>query len=322
MENKKALILWIQEFWLGHLKFCISIAVLLLCHINIAQEASSNQARVYELEKRVEIENMPIDDGWVYAIGSRDVLGITVLSLEEFKRNSLGDEPEFVVNENGNINIPLVGLVKAHGKTASQLIETLTQKFQKYVTNPQVSVVIKEYRSKLVHVLGKVFNNGTIPLRHENTTLFEVLADAGGFSSKLPSLEGIALNQPDMRHVFVIREGRKYVVNLYDQLIDPNRDQPFFMHAGDKVFVPEPVDTISILGGVKRAGSFELKTGMTLMQALALAGSFLEDARRDQIQIMRPGLKSPLRVNAVRIVEGKEPDFLLKGGDVVYVGEW
>jgi len=148
------------------------------------------------------------------------------------------------------------------------------------------------------------------------------LADAGGFSSKLPSLEGIALNQPDMRHVFVIRDGKKYVVNLYDQLIDPTKDTPFFMKAGDKVFVPEPVDTISILGGVKRAGSFELKTGMTLLQAVALAGSFIEDARRDQIQIMRKGLKNPMRINAVRIVEGKEPDFPLEGGDVVYVGEW
>lgn len=302
--------------------FCLLTGVLFISNTIRTQETLSRAERLQALEKKVIEQVLPENEGWVYSIGSRDILGISVLSLEEFERNSLGDEPEFVVNDDGNINIPLVGLVKARDKTASQLIETLTQKFQKYVTNPQVSVVIKEYRSKLVHVLGKVFNNGTIPLRHENTTLFEVLADAGGFSSKLPSLEGIALNQPDMRHVFVIREGRKHVINLYDQLINPAEDKPFFMKAGDKVFVPEPIDTISILGGVKRAGSFELKTGMTLMQAVALAGSFIEDARRDQIQIMRQGSKAPLRINAVRIVEGKEPDFSLKGGDVVYVGEW
>lgn|GEM_PF-1008687 len=286
------------------------------------KEALSHTKRIERLRAQVR-ETLPKNDShWLYYIGPRDVLEITVLSLKEFERKGLGDELEFVVNEDGHVNVPLVGLVLAKGRTASELIKDLSKKFRKYVTNPQVSVVVKVYRSKLVHVLGKVFNNGTIPLRHEQTTLFEVLADAGGFSSKLPSLEGIALNQPDMRHVFVIRQGRKHVVNLYDQLIDPNSDTPFYMEAGDKVFVPEPVETVSILGGVKRAGSFELKTGMTLLQAIALAGSFVEDARRDQVQVMRKGQKNALRVNAVRIFEGKDADFSLQGGDVIYVGEW
>ena len=89
---------------------------------------------------------------------------------------------EFVINENGYVNVPLVGLVKAEGETSSKLTQSLTKRFRKYVTEPQVSVVIRHYRSKLVHVLGKVYDNA-IALKYENTTLFEVLAEAGGFSS-------------------------------------------------------------------------------------------------------------------------------------------
>ena len=257
-----------------------------------------------------------------YYLGPQDILEITVMGLKEFERKGLGDELEFVINESGYVNVPLVGLVKAEGKTSSKLTKILTQRFKKYVTEPQVSVVIRHYRSKLVHVLGKVYDNGAIALKYENTTLFEVLAEAGGFSSKLPSLEGIALNQPDMRNVYVIRQNKKYVVNIYDRLIDKADDNPFFVKPGDKIFVPEPVQTISVLGGVKKAGSFELKSGLSLLQAIAMAGSFVEDSRRDQVQIIRKGVKSPMTVNAVRIVQGRAEDVKLKPGDVVYVAEW
>ncbi len=257
-----------------------------------------------------------------YYLGPRDVLEITVLGLEEFERKGLGDELEFVVNENGFVNVPLVGLVKALGETSTKLTKSLTQRFKKYVTLPQVSVVIRHYRSKLVHVLGKVYNNGAIALKYENTTLFEVLAEAGGFSSKLPSLEGIALNQPDMRNVYVIRKNKKYIVNIYDRLIDKADDKPFFVKPGDKIFVPEPVQTVSVLGGVKKAGSFELKSGLSLLQAIAMAGSFVEDSRRDKVKIIREGIKSPMTINAVRIVNGRAKDVKLEPGDVIYVAEW
>jgi polysaccharide export outer membrane protein len=258
----------------------------------------------------------------IYYIGPKDVLEITVLSLKEFEKKGFGDELAFIVNEEGYVNVPLVGLVKAEGKTTAQLISSLKDSFKKFVTRPQVSVVVQKYRSKLVHVLGKVFNNGAIPIRHEKTSLFEIISEAGGFSSKMPSVEGIALNAPDMRHVYVIRNNRKYVVNLYDRLVNEKDDTPFFVEAGDKVFVPEPLETISVLGGVRKAGSFEIKSGLTLLQAIALAGSFTEAARRDQIKVIRLGEARPTHVNAVRIFEGKEDDFVLVNGDIIYVAEW
>ena len=70
-------------------------------------------------------------------------------------------------------------------------------------------------------------------------------------------------------------------------LIDKADDEPFFVKPGDKIFVPEPIQTISVLGGVKKAGSFELKSGLSLLQAIAMAGSFVEDSRRDQVQIIK-----------------------------------
>ncbi len=259
---------------------------------------------------------------WIYKIGPRDGLEIVVQGVKEFERKGFGDELEFVVTDDGHVNVPLVGLIKAEGLTTTELTRKLEKAYTKYVTQPQVSVVVKRYRSRLVYVLGKVFQNGAIPIRHEKTTLFEIIAEAGGFSSKMPSVEGLILNEPDMRNVYVIRNNKKYVVNLYDRLINKSDDEPFFVQAEDRVFVPEPVETVSVLGGVKKSGNFNLKSGLTLLQAVALAGSFTENARRDAVQVLRKNEKELVRVNAVRIFEGREPDFALKAGDVIYVAEW
>jgi polysaccharide export outer membrane protein len=280
-------------------------------------ENSDGGAWVSSKPLRTELEKQ------VYYLGCGDVLEITVLSLKEFERKGIsGDELDFIINDQGMVNVPLVGLVKADGLTTEELTGDLVESFKKFVTVPQVSVVVKHYRSKLVHVLGKVFNNGAIPLRHEGTSLFEVIAEAGGFSAKMPSVEGVMLNAPDMRNIFVIRNNHKYVVNIYDRLTNLTDDEPFIMQAGDKIFVPEPLETVSVLGGVRRAGSFEVKSGLTLLQAVALAGSFTEQARRDQVRVVRKGEADVIRLNALNIIQGRETDPLLQAGDVIYVAEW
>lgn len=305
------------------LLFCLTLSLSYSANKkSIFQKSFAKNKKKWETKYQKVVSLKKGEDDTTYYMGTGDVLEITVLSLKEFERKGLGDELEFYVNEEGNVNVPLIGIVKAKDKKVSEFIAILKKKFKKYVTNPQISVFIKEYRSKKVYVLGKVYNNGWIPLRHEQTSLFEVLAEAGGFSAKIPSIEGIALNEPDMRHVYVIRNKKKYIVNLYDRLINQNDDEPFIMLPGDKVFVPEPVETVSILGGVRKAGSFQIKSGLSLLQAIALAGSFMEDARRDQVKIIRRGRKEAIRVNAVKIFEGREKDFPLKAGDVVYVAEW
>ncbi|MBW7875881.1 MAG: polysaccharide export protein [Candidatus Cloacimonetes bacterium] len=258
----------------------------------------------------------------VYTIGPRDGLEITVQGLKEFERKGLMDELIFLVTDDGFVNLPLVGLIKAQGRTATDLTRELEKAYTKFVTKPQISVVVRSFKSKQVYVLGKVFQNGAIPLKHDKTTLFEVLAEAGGFSSKIPSIDGVVLNEPDMRNVYVIRSNKKYIINLYDQLIQKTDDTPFIVHPEDRIFVPEPVEVISVLGGVKKAGAFNLKSGLTLLQAIALAGSFTENARRDNVQVIRKGASEATRVNAVRIFDGREKDLDLKSGDIIYVAEW
>jgi polysaccharide export outer membrane protein len=107
-----------------------------------------------------------------YKIGPLDVLDVQVFQVPDLTRS-------VQVADTGVINLPLVGEVRAAGKTAHQLEIDLAKKLgDKYLQSPQVTVFIKEYNSQRVTVEGSVKKTGIFPIRGE-TTLIQMLAEAG-----------------------------------------------------------------------------------------------------------------------------------------------
>lgn len=255
-----------------------------------------------------------------YTLGPRDLLAVNVYT----GASGVGQEPfqEYVVpiGTGGNVSLPLVGHVKAAGISVEALEAMLQKKYRTFFQDPQVSVWVKEYRARIVYVLGQVQANGPVALDHDDTTLFEVISKAGGFVQPQFLTEGA-----DRRNVIVIRGQKKIVVNLYEAITDREKVRDFLMQAGDRVYVPKPIRRIQVLGGVNGAGEFELVEGMTLLRSIALAGSFTEKSRRDRVTIIRKkedGTKDHIRIDATRVVAGREDDPLLKDGDIVVVAEW
>jgi polysaccharide export outer membrane protein len=109
-----------------------------------------------------------------YTIGPTDVLEISVFKVPELYKT-------VQVADTGTINLPLVGEVPAAGKTAQQLERELTVKLgDKYLQNPQVSVMVTQNNSQHVTIQGAVEKPGVYPLKGK-TSLLEVVAVAGGF---------------------------------------------------------------------------------------------------------------------------------------------
>ena len=107
-----------------------------------------------------------------YFIEAGDVISINVFPAEEFSK-------EVTVQPDGNIEIPLLGSMKAAGLKADDLQKMLTARFSKYVTNPSITINVRKFASSRVAVIGQVSSPGYYEYR-EGMRLLDLVAQAGG----------------------------------------------------------------------------------------------------------------------------------------------
>ena len=121
-----------------------------------------------------------------YKIGPLDALDITVLQEPELSSKAIQ------VDAFGNVNLPLVGDVKAGGKTASELAREVAARFgQRYLKNPQVSVVVSKPVPQKVVVQGEVTQPGIYEINGP-TTLLGAISLAKG-ETQLAKLADVAV---------------------------------------------------------------------------------------------------------------------------------
>jgi protein involved in polysaccharide export with SLBB domain len=114
------------------------------------------------------------------AIAPEETLGID----DVFEVRVYG-EPEltglFQVTAQGSVDYPLVGRVTIVGKSSGEVQQLISQKLTEYVRRPQVSVMVKEWNSRKISVLGQVQKPG--PVRYfSRMTIVDAIASAGGFT--------------------------------------------------------------------------------------------------------------------------------------------
>ena len=83
------------------------------------------------------------------------------------------------VRPDGFITFPLVGDLQAVGKTTQELAAEIQQKLRSYVIDPHVTVLVREFRTVSVQVLGEVKTPGYYQVR-AGARLLDVLGLAGG----------------------------------------------------------------------------------------------------------------------------------------------
>lgn len=110
-----------------------------------------------------------------YRIGPLDLLEITVFQVEDLSRRVR-------VNSSGQISLPLIGAVRAGGKTVAELERDIAAALaQHYLRDPQVTVFVEEFTSQRVTVEGAVRKPGIFPITGR-TTLLQAIALSEGFS--------------------------------------------------------------------------------------------------------------------------------------------
>ncbi len=107
-----------------------------------------------------------------YRIGIEDVLLISVWRDPDLTR-------EVPVRPDGKISLPLVQDVVAAGKTPAELGQELETLFKEYLSNPSVTVIVREVNSIKVYVLGEVARPGAVVVRSK-VRLLQAISMVGG----------------------------------------------------------------------------------------------------------------------------------------------
>jgi polysaccharide export outer membrane protein len=158
-----------------------------------------------------------------YVIGAEDVLDVNVWKEPDMTR-------VVPVRPDGKITLPLINDVQAAGSTPQQLASAVTEKLRKFLTEPQVTVIVTQINSQRVFVVGEVLRAGAFPLV-PGTTVLQALASAGGFTT-FANVKKI--------HVMRMVNGKHIEIpfNYREVLKGDNPDQNIKLEPGDTVVVP------------------------------------------------------------------------------------
>ena len=107
-----------------------------------------------------------------YLIGPDDVLAVNVWKEPEISRT-------LPVRPDGNISLPLVGDLKASGRTPTQLQKEIKEQLVEYLSNPEVTVLVQEAKSHKFNIIGEVEKPGSYVMGAP-ITVIDAIAMAGG----------------------------------------------------------------------------------------------------------------------------------------------
>jgi len=120
-----------------------------------------------------------------YRVGAQDLLEISVFQVNDLNRTVR-------VNSNGQISLPLIGVVQAGGSTVQELEAAIAAKLSgEYLQAPQVSVFVKEFSSQRITLEGAIAKPGIYPITGK-TSLLQALATGGG-PTELANLQGVVV---------------------------------------------------------------------------------------------------------------------------------
>jgi polysaccharide export outer membrane protein len=225
-----------------------------------------------------------------YVLGPEDVIEVEVVGQTDKWRAK--------IYADGTIQLNLIGKIPAAGRTPRQLAEDIAVLLKSggFFANPTVNVDVSSYSSRYVTVLGSVASPSLVPI-NRSYRLSEILARVGGA-------------QNGAADYLVVRpeQGGERRYELKDLAMGDATKDPF-VTAGDKIYVPL-AEQFYVSGQVHSPGTFAMKTGMTVGQAIAVAGGLSPSGSDKKVTVTRDGKKAKL----------SSAD-LVRPGDVLVVGE-
>lgn len=248
------------------------------------------------------VENVPV--GPDYVIGPGDGIRIAVWGKIEGQWN-------IVVDRDGNVSLPKVGILGVTGLTFKELKEVLYRELSKYYTGFEMNVSMGALRTIMVYVVGNAKRPGAYTVS-SLSTLINALFEAGG-----PSKTGT------MRDIQVKRNGKTIVnFDMYDFLLKGDKTKDVRLIPEDVIFIPPVGPLVGIAGNIKNPAIYELKGETKLIDLIYMAGGLTGVAFKGRVQVQRikdHQFKTLFEGDLINIEKNVEKNFALSDGDLVKI---
>jgi polysaccharide export outer membrane protein len=242
-------------------------------------------------------------------IGSGDLVSVSIFDAPELSGR-------FRVDQNGNVEMPLVDSIHVAGLTAGEAAKLIEERYvHAQILVPEASrttVFIEEYATQGITVTGEVKNPGIYPAFGVRM-LNDVVTAAGG-ATPMASAKAIITRRNDPQHSITV---------TYNPSAPPSASPESQIYPGDTVMLPK-AGIVYVVGNVNKAGGFVLdgRESLTAEKALALAGGTGRAPALKSTQLMRNlqgGRKVMITVRLDEILKGKAADVALQDGDIMYI---
>jgi polysaccharide export outer membrane protein len=212
------------------------------------------------------------------------------------------------VSDDGTIPVPLAGPVPIAGLSPSEASKKIEKALKdgRFLIDPHVTLTVMVSRSQRVSVLGQVGKPGVYPIE-SNTTIFDLLAMAGG-----------ALDTGS-EEIFLLRKDaagtlQRYPINLKGLDNSKNAVPAQALRGGDSILVPR-AEQFYIYGEVTSPKKYRVEPGMTVVQAIAVAGGVTARGSERRVDIKR------LVADGKYVTVKAKLNDLVKADDVIHVKE-
>ncbi len=252
-----------------------------------------------------------------YRVGPHDVLTVMLTEVSGLVGGTGLSAVRVRVDRNGQINLPIVGNVSVDGLELKDIENLIADTYVPKVYREAIChVTLAEYEATEVIVTGTVGAPGMISLRRTERNLLYALVLAGGISNDSSGWVTLQrLRRPgDIVKLNIMEpEGVKQAL-----MEDPLED-------GDMI-TADPADPFQVwvLGLVKGPGPQVFVPGqrVTFLEVLAAARGLRQDifVREGTLNRKMPdGSEIRVRLDIERLASGRDPNFVMQPGDIVYV---
>ncbi|MEM7599897.1 MAG: polysaccharide biosynthesis/export family protein [Verrucomicrobiota bacterium] len=245
-----------------------------------------------------------------YFIGPGDIMTVEVRGRPEISVK------EATVSPDGKLSLPQAGIIPVKGESIETLTSEITRRLSKYYDDPEVAVLMHEFKNNKVFVLGRVASPGLVNFDGAGT-LLEALALSGGLPTEAADSY--------LSRAMIFRGNDMVVwVDLRELLQNGNIAMNPRLRNNDLVFVPDSDDQlVYVMGEVESPGAVNLKNELTVLDAIMASGGPTKDSRTMKTYLIRyeggADHVQPINLNRFFKRGDLRQDYRLRDGDIIYV---